>query len=191
MGDIAITHMSSGVDLISHAQTDDRVFCDLYDQFFDPIYAYTIRRLGDRDTAEDVVSATFEKVFLHLDRFDKQRGTFQAWIYKIATNEIIDHVRKMKRIAVTDPHDMVQDVAGTSQDALSVVIRHDESERVRIVLRRLPVRYQEILQLKFFSELSNGDIAEILEVTVGNAGVLLHRALERFHKEYTAYEHRS
>lgn len=173
---------------IVQATTDDRVFCDLYDEFFPKIYAYTIRRVGDRDIAEDIVAATFEKVFLHLERFDPGQGTFQAWIYRITTNQIIDHTRKMKRVVVTPPEAMPDKATPAHTDAMSVMMVDESEADVRAVLARLPERYQRILLLKFFSELSNQEIAGTLAITPINAGVLLHRALKRFHTLYTDYE---
>lgn len=169
--------------LVEEAKTNDAAFSRLYDRYYTKIYAYIYRRVGDKDTTEDILSATFEKVFLHLEGFDGSVGTFQAWIYRIATNQVIDHVRKMKRVLVVAPDDFPEPIPLDSE--IDRLARGEEGRQVRRVLEKIPERYQRVLLLKFFSELTNQEIADTLGVSVGHAGVLLYRALKRFKNTYS------
>lgn len=165
--------------LAERAKTDEAAFTQLYERYFPKIYAYVFRRVGTRDTTEDIVSATFEKVFLHLEKFKPGGGgTFQAWVYRIATNQVIDHVRKEQRVIITAPEDFPEQNHPLTNDAEELMKRQD-AETVRKALTQLPERYQQIINLKYFSELTNMEVAEVLDITANNAGVLLSRALKQ------------
>ena len=174
--------------LAERARTDDAAFSVLYERYFHKIYAYIFRRLGDRDMTEDVVSVTFEKVFLHLDKFKPGGGgTFQAWVYRIATNAVIDYVRKEKHTIPIDPQELPEDIHPQS-DGVHDMIRLEDTESVHRAVKKLPDRYQEVIQLKYFSQLSNIEVAEVLNLSPNNVGVLLSRALKKFSEVYTAHE---
>lgn len=174
--------------LAERAQTDDEAFSLLYERYFPKIYAYIFRRIGDRDTTEDIVSMTFEKVFLHLNKFKPGNGgTFQAWVYRIATNSVIDYVRKEKHTVATDPQNFPEEIHPIHDELHDVIIRQDR-ESVQRAIQLLPARYQEVITLKYFSELSNIEVAEVLGISANNAGVLLLRALKQFQKHYIATE---
>ncbi len=176
--------------LAERAKTDDAAFSVLYERYFPKIYAYIFRRLGNREQTEDVVSVTFEKVFLHLEKFKPGgSGTFQAWIYRIATNAVIDHVRKEKHTISMAPEDLPEEIHPTNGlDATHEMIKLEDSESVQRAIKKLPDRYQEIIQLKYFSELSNIEVGEVLNISPNNAGVLLSRALKKFHECYSENE---
>ncbi len=178
--------------LAERAKTDDAAFSLLYERYFPKIYAYIFRRLGNREQTEDVVSVTFEKVFLHLDKFKPGGGgTFQAWIYRIATNAVIDYIRKEKHTIAMAPEDLPEETHPTTGlDATTEMIKLEDSESVQRVIKKLPQRYQEVIQLKYFSELSNIEVAEVLQISPNNAGVLLSRALKQFHSYYMETEKR-
>ncbi len=176
--------------LAERARTDDAAFSLLYERYFPKIYAYIFRRLGNREQTEDVVSVTFEKVFLHLDKFRPGGGgTFQAWVYRIATNAVIDYIRKEKHTISMAPEDLPEEIhPSTGLDATQEMIKLEDSEAVQRVIKKLPQRYQEVIQLKYFSELSNIEVAEVLQISPNNAGVLLSRALKQFSQMYTSSE---
>lgn len=174
--------------LAERAKTDDAAFSLLYERYFPKIYAYIFRRLGDRDMTEDVVSVTFEKVFLHLEKFKPGGGgTFQAWVYRIASNAVIDHVRKEKHTVPVDPQELPEEIHPQT-DGVHDMIKLEDSEAVHRAIKKLPDRYQEVIQLKYFSELSNIEVAEVLNLSPNNVGVLLSRALKKFHESYTTSE---
>ena len=135
--------------------------------------------MGTRDTTEDIVSATFEKVFLHLEKFKPGGGgTFQAWVYRIATNQVIDHVRKEKRVIITAPEEFPEESHPLTND-MEDLMKAQDAEQLRKALEKLPVRYQEAITLKYFSELTNIEVSEILDISPNNAGVLLSRAIKQ------------
>lgn len=80
--------------LVEQAKTDDRAFEKLYNYYFPQIYGFIIKRAGQKELAEDIVSTVFMKVFTHLNDYEPKTSSFKSWVYKIATNTLIDHYRK-------------------------------------------------------------------------------------------------
>jgi RNA polymerase sigma-70 factor (ECF subfamily) len=81
--------------LIEAAQRDPARFAALYDLYFDRIYAYIASRAASRDEAEDMVSEVFHKALANLRRFEWRGAPFSAWLYRIAANEVTDHVERV------------------------------------------------------------------------------------------------
>ena len=89
------------------------------------------------------------------------------------------------------PEDLPEEIHPTTGlDATHEMIKLEDCESVQRVIKKLPQRYQEVIQLKYFSELSNIEVAEVLQISPNNAGVLLSRALKQFQTYYTKDEKR-
>ncbi len=168
--------------LVEKARTDDEAFGVLYDFYFQKIYAYTSRRVGHRQTTEDLVSQIFIKAFTKLDTYKKSKGSFKSWLYRVATNTIIDHYRKSgrkKEVGI----DSVFSLESSEKLPDHVAEETFESKKISKVISRLKIKEQEIIQLKFFAELSNIEIAETLRISHSYAGVRIYRALKSFKQE--------
>jgi RNA polymerase sigma-70 factor (ECF subfamily) len=171
------------LDLIERAKTDSDAFEELYDDYFPHIYGFIFKRTGQRETAEDIVSVIFIKVFTCLNQYKEKKCSFKSWVYTIALNTLIDHYRKhsvKNEVVVEEFPEIIDD----RQDQVQGLISTEDQRMVREVLKKLPVAYQKILNLKFFSELSNREISEILAISPNHVGVLLYRALKKFKKVY-------
>src|SRR5215469_8997158 len=83
--------------LIEQAQRNPARFANLYDIYFDRIYAYVANRVRSRDEAEDLVSEVFHKALANLRRFEWKGAPFAAWLYRIAANEIADRAERLGR----------------------------------------------------------------------------------------------
>ena len=173
-------------ELVEQAKTDDHAFEVLYNHYFPRIYGYVIKRVGNRETAEDLVSTTFMKVFINLKKYDHKGYTFGAWVYRIATNNLIDYYRKKGRTKEfgtdelpdrADERDLPEDYAQKAQDRVVV----------EKVLAKLNKRYQKILYYKFFAEFSHREISVCMKISESNARVMTHRALKLFYKKYKKY----
>ncbi len=174
--------------LVKQARTDDRAFEILYNFYFSKIYFFIFKRIGQKEVAEDLVSATFMKVFTGLNKFvAKNENSFAAWVYQIAGNNIVDYYRRQKKYLSTDISSITEPV-DLSQNLEEDLVKNLNRDLVAKVLTKLSEHDQKILQLKFFADLDNTEIAQILETKPNNVGVWLFRALKRFQKEYQKYE---
>lgn len=177
-------------DLIQKAQREapedqpgaDAAFTKLYEFYLPKIYGYIYKRVGKREIAEDLTSQTFLKMVENLKRF---RGRhFKSWLFKIATNSIIDYYRMSRPAApITEYEDLPENSPGPVQQTEQMQNR----EKVLAVLALLPEKYQRVLHLKFFADLSNEELAVSLKITENNLGVLIYRALKSFKKLYNKH----
>jgi len=175
--------LSNEAELARQAKTDDQAFSVLYNFYFQKIYSYVIKRVGNQEIAEDIVSETFLKTFKNIDKYEHQGYTFGAWVYKIATNNMIDYYRKTGRQKTVD----IEAIAEPVSDRPSPEKYAEKSEDQRMVLgiiAKMNVKDQQVLNLKFFAEMSNIEISETLGITANNAGVIVYRALKKFQKLY-------
>ena len=155
---------------------EDHAFNELYDRYFDKIYAFVVRRVGHRQVAEDMVTDVFMKAFLHRMSF-VWKTSFSAWIYRIAANRITDHHRAKKP---TEEFDETQhDRPSTLPSAPDEIDRVMLGKKLEAALEKLTERERLAVGMKYYGECDNGEIADALKVTANNVGVILHRALKQ------------
>jgi len=174
-------------EIVEKAKTDDAAFEILYNHYFPKIYGYLFKRTGNHETAEDLVSTTFMKVFCNLKKYEFKGFSFGAWLYKIATNNLIDYYRKIGKRKEVDI-EQVKEPVDTSAAPEKLAQRSQERQIIQVVLAQLSDRYQKVLNLRYFAEMSNDEISKILEISVNNTRVLVHRSLKHFQKIYKKYE---
>jgi RNA polymerase sigma factor (sigma-70 family) len=149
-------------------------FDALYRAARDDVFGYVATLLHDRSAAEDVTALAFERAFRKRKSFDSRRGSERAWLFGIARNAALDELRRRQRTAtlVSEP----PDVTPAPEEELEHALRR---AAVRTALAALPARDVEVIALKFHAGLDNSELAEVLGVTVTNAGTRLHRALTK------------
>jgi RNA polymerase sigma factor (sigma-70 family) len=142
----------------------------LYRSARDDVFAYVATLLQDRSAAEDVTSLAFERAFRKRKGFDPRRGSERAWLFGIARNAALDELRRLKRSVPLTSEPAAPD------EELEHTLRR---AAVRTALAALPARDHELIALKFHAGLDNAEIADVLGVSVSNAGTRLHRALTK------------
>ena len=180
-------YLENEPEIVEKAKYDDAYFEILYNHYFPKIYGYIFKRTGNHEIAEDLVSDTFMKVFANLNKYTHQGHTFGAWIYKIATNRLIDHYRKAGRQKEVDIQNIAEP-ADTRKRPEFLAAQSQDRILIQFVLNKLPEKHQKVLYLKFFNEMSNIEIGEALGTNPNNAGVMIHRALQNFQNIYKKYE---
>ncbi len=155
--------------LVRRAQTSAAGFGELFDTYYDRIYAYAYRRVRAQQVAEDIAASVFEDALKGIQRFRWQGKPIAAWLYKIAARRVADVYRER---VVDELNDEVKDSADFA-DKVS------ERVSVRDGLSRLSKSDREIIRLAFFDELGTEEIAALLNGTANNVYVRLHRALKR------------
>ena len=153
----------------------DLAFDRLYRSSRDDVYAYVAGLLRDEAAAEEVTAAAFERAYRKRNRFDPERGEPRAWLFGIARNAALDELRRRGRQAelTAEPEDV---------DARALDEGAEHSERrlaVSVALERLAPPERELIALKFFAGLENGEIARVLGIGESNAGTRLHRAMTK------------
>ncbi len=169
--------MEAGTDkaLLEHAQKSAAGFGELFDAYYDRIYAYAYRRVGTRMVAEDIAAAVFEDALRSIRRVRWRGKPAIAWLYRIAARRVVDYYRST-RVAVEFPGDGWLGAGDDEQGELEI---KEEYAAVRHGLACLNARDREIIQLAFFDDLDGAEIAATLNCTPNNVYVRLHRALKK------------
>jgi len=180
--------------LVEKARTDPDAFGVLYEQNYDRILNFVLRRTASVEIAQDITAETFFKALKGLDQYRWQNIPFQFWLYRIALNEIALWHRKNCRPSVSlnalseqgfDPASE-QDLEGEVLAAETELERHQDYLLAQKMLNQLPEKYREALFLRYFAELPLQEVATILDKPTGTVKSLIHRGLEKLEVLVTA-----
>jgi len=159
---------------------DKEAFSKIYDLYVDKIYRFVYFKVSSIPEAEDITSQIFLKIWqLSLEGKIKAEKSFQAFLYKIARNTVIDYYRDLrnKRQTVSLEEAInTPDEKTVAQD--KEMDKEIEKEDLAEKIKKLKSEYQEIIILHYLNELSIKEIADILKKRKGNVRVILHRALK-------------
>lgn len=161
-------------------------FGKLYDTFLDAVYRFVYFRVGGRAEAEDITESVFVSIFEHIGQYKDQGVPFEAWLFRIAKNKIIDHYRShTSRVSL----DEIAETPDDAEDVPRTVERILTKEYIMECIRRLPASYQEIIILKYIEEKTNEEISKFLDKPVAHIRVLQSRALQKLRSivDYDAY----
>ncbi len=159
--------------LIEAAQKDPARFAELYENNFERVYAYVVRRVGDRTETEDLTSEVFHHALANLRRFEWRGIPFAAWLFRIAANLISDRWQHKSRERGTDDVEQIE-----SEPASSV--EFEEVERRATLFRlvdTLPAEQRRVVVLRFVEQKSIKEVAREIRKTEGAVKQLQFRAL--------------
>jgi RNA polymerase sigma-70 factor (ECF subfamily) len=173
-GDAAGERPTDGQLLEQIARGDRSAFDALYRRFARPVYGLALRRLGDRDRAEEAVQETFTAVWRSAHSYRSDRGPGAPWLYAVARNAIVDRFRGSGD-PVTDLPDAPSTDAGPEESAEAAWI----AWRVHRALEELPPTEREVLELAYWSGLSQSEVAAFLNIPLGTVKTRTRSALSR------------
>jgi RNA polymerase sigma-70 factor, ECF subfamily len=166
-------------------ENDEQAFAMLMERYKKPVYHMILKMVRNVDDAEDLTIEAFTKAFKNLYKFKKDY-TFSTWLFRIATNNSIDFIRK-KKLDTMSLNTAYQDESGTNVtidvkdknlDPQEEAIKTQKIELIQLFVTKLPAKYQRLVRLRYFSELSYEEIAKELEAPLGTVKAQLHRARE-------------
>lgn len=160
--------------LVERAKRDPDAFGELYDLYFERIYAYVYRKTGDRQVAEDLTSDTFMKALTHIKGYRYTGQPFAAWLYRIASNVVTDFYRARK---VNAPLDEGLQLAADQLGPEEAALRLDDQQAVARAIQTLSPDQQDVILLRFSAGLKLKEIAGIVGKTEGAVKALMFRAL--------------
>jgi RNA polymerase sigma-70 factor (ECF subfamily) len=138
------------------------------------VYNYFRYRLGQEREVEDLTSRAFEKAWVAREQYRRDLAGFSTWLFKIAQNLIVDHVRSQRNHVSIDHavNATANDITESSLERLS------DLSRLALLTRELPPRDRELVALKYGAGMSNRDIAKLTGLTDSNVGSILHRLVQ-------------
>lgn len=156
---------------------DADAFGKLYDYYVDRIFRFIYFKVSSREEAEDLTSEVFLKTWEYINKTTSKIQNFNALIYRVARNAVIDHYRvKSRDLGETDEEQMkkIQDKRNIEEEVnLKITVAGVEKH-----LSRLKETYREVIVLRYIEELTVPEIAEIMGKNKANVRVLLHRGLQ-------------
>jgi RNA polymerase sigma-70 factor (ECF subfamily) len=161
--------------LVAQAKRERAAFAPLYRLYFDPIYRFCFRRLGNHDAAEDAAALIFAKALTALPAFREGQGTFRAWLFTIAYHVVADEFRGRQPI---EPLDAAQAVTDPAPSPEETVLADEERGRLADMLARLPEDQRRVLELRR-AGLSGAEIAQALGRSHAAIKMLQSRAVAR------------
>ena len=171
--------------LIEAAQRDPARFADLYERYFELVYAYIARRLRDRNEAEDVTAEVFHKALRSLPRFKWTGAPFAAWLFRISANMIADRAQRAARERNVGNDDDIPEARMPQPQQADL----EQSERRASLYRQveqLAEDQRRVVIMRFAEEKSIREIAGVLGRSEGAVKQLQFRALEKLRENFTA-----
>jgi len=170
--------------LASEARKGSRRACrEIVERYERPVFNLVVRMVHDRGLAEDLSQEAFVKAFRHISTFRAEQGKFSSWLFKIAHNTAIDHLRRKRLETVpldaggedeTDYHEVLSDPE--SDSPLDRAVRSDLADALSRAIGRLRPEYREVIVLRHQEGLAYEEIAEIADLPLGTVKTYIHRA---------------
>lgn len=177
-------------EIIQLIKADKQNFALLFDQYFVPVKKYILRRVGNYDISCDIIAETFLKAYLNIEKFEYRGISLKVWIYRIATNEANLYFRSRKYTAVNieslrdfNSHSL-QTTQQEEKEAWEKELEANRNfKQAQHIINRLPIKYAEVLSLRFFENTSIKEIAEILNKPEGTIKSLCARGLAKVREQ--------
>jgi len=166
-------------------EKDQKAYTELMGRYRDSIYFMLLKMVNNNDDAEDLTIEAFGKAFNRLHQYTPNYA-FSTWLFKIATNNCIDFIRKKKKNVLSidnryqndDGDSLMIELKSGALNPEQVAIREQKLVIMREVVERLKPRYKQLIEMRYFQELSYDEIAGELNLPLGTVKAQLFRARE-------------
>ena len=164
---------------------DQQAFSDLMDKYKDPIYYMLLKMVNNNDDAEDLTLEAFGKAFNRLNQYTPNFA-FSTWLFKIATNNCIDFLRKKKknvmsvdnRVSNNDGEEYMFEIKSDGMTPEQIAMNEQKIQLMRQYVKKLKPRYEILVEMRYFKEMSYEEISIELNLPLGTVKAQLFRARE-------------
>jgi RNA polymerase sigma factor (sigma-70 family) len=161
---------------------DQKAYAELMQRYKDSIYFMALKMVNNKDDAMDLTVETFGKAFENIEKY-KPDFAFSTWLFRIATNNCIDFIRKkrlnvvsLQSISEEDKDEKQLQIASDTLNPEQTSIKKQESEKLKSIVDQLPQRYRTLIILRYYDEQSYEEIAQQLDLPLGTVKAQLFRA---------------
>ncbi len=172
------------LDLVKRAiQNDQKAYAELMTRYKDAIYFMLLKMVNNKEDANDLTVEAFGKAFENIEKY-RPDFAFSTWLFKIATNNCIDFIRK-KRLKTFSIDQTIEgdegnenryDIASEGLDPEEKLIKKQKTDLMRNIVDKLPVRYRQLVIMRYFDEKSYEEISVELDLPLGTVKAQLFRA---------------
>lgn len=173
-------------ELIIRVKANKEAFLEIYDNHFQRIYNYVFYRTFNQTDAEELTSQIFLSALERIDRYEYRNIPIIVWLYKIASNAVIDFYRKKgQTVGWEETSSNLKDEEPSPE---IVYMKKAEKEQLLEYLRQLPLMQQQAVVLRYLHSFSYKEISEIMDKTEGSIKQLLHRGLNNLRERMVNHE---
>ena len=166
-------------------EKDQQAFSELMDKYKDPIYFMLLKMVNNNDDAEDLTLEAFGKAFNRLNQYTPNFA-FSTWLFKIATNNCIDFLRKKKknvmsidnRVSNKDGEEYMFEIKSEGMTPEQIAMNDQKIQLMRQYVKELKPRYEILVEMRYFKEMSYDEISDELNLPLGTVKAQLFRARE-------------
>jgi RNA polymerase sigma-70 factor, ECF subfamily len=170
------------IELVKLALKNVEAFGYLIERYEQKLLRYIYRLTGVQENSEDILQEAFLKIYTNLNSFDTHLS-FSAWAYRITHNEIINSIRKNKNHTKNISLDLenenmtsLLDILADNTNIEEEIYQKQQAQKIHEILFLLPLKYREILILRYLEEKDYLEISDILRIPTGTVATLLNRA---------------
>jgi RNA polymerase sigma-70 factor (ECF subfamily) len=164
---------------------DQQAYALLMDRYRDSIYFLLLKMVNNKDDADDLTIEAFGKAFKNLKQYTPNFA-FSTWLFKIASNNCIDFIRRKKKRTLSidrrqESEDGMETTIHLKSDMLDPEEKFVKKQKIKMlheIVKKLKPRYRELVELRYFQELSYEEIAQKLDIPLGTVKAQLFRARE-------------
>jgi RNA polymerase sigma factor (sigma-70 family) len=167
---------------------DQKAYAELMQRYKEGIYFTMHKMVSNKDDAEDLTIEAFGRAFKHLEQYSPAYA-FSTWLFRIATNNAIDFIRKKKQMQSVSLDAKQEGTSGEMMDGSQMIksgtldpeehlLKKQKIETLREVVNNLKPKYKELVELFYFQEMSHEEISERLSIPIGTIKAQLFRARE-------------
>lgn len=164
---------------------DQKAYAELMNNYRDSLYFMLFKMTNNHSDADDLTIEAFGKAFKNLHQYTPDYA-FSTWLFKIASNNCIDFIRKKKKNTLSldksydnfEGNDLSNTIASETPDPEENFIKEQKKKLMREVVDKLKPHYRTLIELRYFKELSYDEIAEHLDLPLGTVKAQLFRARE-------------
>lgn len=166
-------------------QGDQKAYSALLNNYKDSIYFMLLKMTNNSDDADDLTIEAFGKAFKKLHQYTPDYA-FSTWLFKIASNNCIDYIRKKKKMTFSidktyeneDGTEMAHNIPAQMPDPEENFIKKQKIKLMREIVEKLKPRYRTLIEMRYFKELSYEEIASEMQLPLGTVKAQLFRARE-------------
>ncbi len=164
---------------------DQKAYAELMGRYRDSVYYMLLKMVNNKDDAEDLTVEAFGKAFKRLSQYTPNFA-FSTWLFRIATNNCIDFIRRKRKntFSIDQPMEddeggeMVMDLRSDTLDPEQHIMKKQKIMMLRELVDKMKPRYRTLIEMRYFQELSYEEIADQLELPLGTVKAQLFRARE-------------
>lgn len=150
----------------------------IFQMYYKRVYNYIYYRVNCDYTTEDLTSQVFEKIILKIKTYSESKAPFEVWVFAIARNVVNDYFRSLKKHKLFSL-DTIKELVSKEKTPEGIVVIAETNAKLSKVLDTLEKRERNIVALKFGANIKNKEIAQILDITESNVGVILYRTMKK------------